>query len=247
MPARDIAYAVTSGYSASYVPGASFSLLPGGRSTTTVVVKNDGVVAWSAAGANPVRLAAHLVDAAGNVVVWDGARTSLTADVAPGASNSYLVTVDAPLVPGAYRARVDIVREGIEWFSGLGIAPADVPLTVAADYRAQLNLPPGPLSISRAAPNVPLTITNITTVRWTTAGAAPVRLAFHWYDAAGNVLVWDGPRTEFGRDVAPGETVTVNLTLGAPPAGAAAVTIDLVSEGVRWFGAGQRRTVALLP
>ena len=247
VPARDIVYVVTSGYSASYVPGASFTLLPGGRSTTKVGVKNDGVVAWSAAGANPVRLAAHLVDAAGNVVLWDGARTSLTADVAPGASSSYLVAVDAPLTPGAYRARVDIVREGIEWFSGLGITPADVPLTVAADYRAQLNLAPGSLSISRTAPNVPMTITNITNVLWTTAGAAPVRLSSHWYDDRGNVLVWDGPRTELGRDVAPGETVAVSVALGTPPAGAAAVTIDLVSEGVRWFGAGQRRTVALLP
>jgi hypothetical protein len=69
----------------------------------------------------------------------------------------------------------------------------------------------------------------------------------HWYDAAGSVLVWDGPRTELGRDVTPGETLTVSVALGTPPAGASAVAVDLVSEGVRWFGAAQKRSVAMLP
>ncbi|MDO8506724.1 MAG: S8 family serine peptidase [Candidatus Limnocylindria bacterium] len=245
VPSRDVAYVVSSGYAAAYVPGPAFTLLPGGRSITTVGVQNTGVVAWAANGANPVHLAAHVVDSSGTVVVWDGTRTALKADVAPGTSDAYPITVDAPLAPGAYRARVDIVREGIEWFSGLGIAPADVPLTVAADYRAQL--PIGPLSVSRAAPTAQIAITNITSVLWSTTGIAPVRISAHWYDAAGNVLVWDGPRTELPHDVRPGETINVTVALATPPAGATTVAIDLVSEGVRWFAAGQSRSVVLLP
>lgn len=243
---RDIAYVVTSGYSASYaVPGGTLALLPGGRVTARVGVKNDGVLLWSAAGTNPVRIAAHLVDASGAVVIWDGARTSLVADVAPGVTGAYPVIIDAPRTAGTYRARVDLVREGLVWLSGLGVPPGEQAIAVIADYRAQLDA--GPLSVSRSKPSVQVSLTNVSGVPWTTAGSAPVRLAAHWYDAAGNVLVWDGPRTELPRDVLAGETVSVTVALGSPPAGAAAVTIDLVSEGIRWFGAGPKRAVTLLP
>jgi len=245
VPTRDITYSVTSGFAASYTPGAIATLLPGERASVTVGVRNDGILAWPAAGANPVRLAAHVVDASGNVVLWDGARTALAADVAPGASGSYQVAVDAPLAPGAYRARVDLVREGVAWFSGLGIATGDVPLLVVADYRARL--PTGPLSVSRAAPVAQTTVTNVTSALWTAGGPAPVRASVHWYDAAGNVLVWDGPRTALPRDVAPGETIALSVALGPVPAGAASATIDLVSEGVRWFGAGATRPVTFVP
>lgn len=244
---RDIGYVVTTGYSASYAPpAAAATLLPGERTSITVGLKNDGVVAWAAAGANPVHLAAHLADAAGNVVLWDGVRTAFAADVAPGTSVLYAVAVDAPLAAGAYRARVDLVREGIAWFSTIGIAPADVPFSVASDYRAQI-VTPSAIMVSRSAPALQVTIANVTPVLWTAGGPAPVDVAAHWYDAAGNVLAWDGPRTPLGRDVGPGQSVTLNVALGTPPAGAFAVTVDLVSEGVRWFGAGQRSTVTLLP
>lgn len=243
---RDIAYVVTSGYHASYtVPGGVIALLPGGRVMPRVGVKNDGPVAWSAGGSNPVRLASHLVDASGAVVSWDGARTTFRADVAPGVADSYPLVIDAPRAAGSYRARVDLVREGIAWFSGLGVAPGEQAIVVVADYRA--SLPVGPLGVSRSAPTAQISLTNLSGVRWTTAGSAPVRLATHWYDAVGNVLLWDGPRTELPRDVLAGETVSVTVALGSPPPGAAAVTIDLVSEGIRWFGAGEKRAVTLLP
>ena len=83
--------------------------------------------------------------------------------------------------------------------------------------------------------------------RWTLSTAAPLNLAAHWFDAAGQTLVWDGPRTPLAQSVAPGATVTVAVALGTPPEGAAFVQIDLVSEGVRWFGAGLQRPVTLAP
>jgi subtilisin family serine protease len=242
---RDLQYLVTSGFAASYVPGALFAQLPGGRQSLKVGVRNDGAVSWAAAGTNPVHLAAHIVDASGTVVSWDGARTAFPSDVAPGGNDAYLVTVDAPLVAGSYLARVDLVREGVTWFSGIGVPTAETPLLVIADYRAQL--PVGGLSVSRTSPVAQVAITNITSALWSTAGAAPVRAAVHWYDAAGRVLVWDGPRSELGHDIAPGETVTVTVALGAIPQGAASLAIDLVSEGVRWFGAGAIRPVTFTP
>ena len=242
---HDLTANVRSAYVATYAVGAPSVLLPGGRTTVPVTVVNSGAVAWTAAGTSPVRLAAHVNDAKGNVVLWDGARTSFTADVAPGASVKLDLIVDAPSAPGPYRVRVDLVREGIAWFSGLGVSTADVDLLVAGDFRA--SLPGGPLTVSRANPVAALAVKNTSIATWTTSGAAPVNVGVHWYDAAGNTLLWDGPRTALPQAVAPNETVTVSVRLGAPPEGASFATIDLVSEGIAWFGSGTLRPVTIVP
>jgi hypothetical protein len=242
--AIDIEAGVRAGYVATYRVGTPAILLPGGRSAIPVTVTNTGTATWSPATANPVRIATHLSDAAANVVLWDGLRTDLP-EVAPGASIATQVVVDAPATPGSYRVRVDAVREGLAWFSGLGVAAGEVDLLVVADYRAEL--PTGPLTVSAAAPQAEVTIRNIGVATWSLALASPLALSAHWYDAAGNVLVWDGPRTPLPVAVAPGEQITLKVDLGTPPPGAAAVTIDLVSEGLRWFGAGLRRPVTLGP
>ena len=242
---HDLTANVRSAYVATYAVGLPPVLLPGGRTTVPVTVVNSGTAAWAAAGASPVRLAAHVNDAKGNVVIWDGARTSLAADVAPGASVKLDLIVDAPSAPGPYRVRIDLVREGIVWFSGLGVSTADVDLLVAADFRA--SLPGGPLTVSRANPVAALAVKNTSIATWTTSGAAPVNVGVHWFDAAGNTLLWDGPRTALPRAVAPNETVSVSVRLGAPPEGASFATIDLVSEGIAWFGSGTLRSVTIVP
>lgn len=242
---RDVPFSVTSGYGATYTPGTVPTLLPGGRAILPLVIRNDGVATWTAGGATPVRVSSHIVDALGRIVIWEGARTSLAADVAPGGTVTTTLVADMPLVPGSYRLRIDLVREGVSWFSGLGVPAIDVPITVVPDYRATFTS--GPLSVSRASPNVLVTIANTSSALWSSQSAAPIRVSAHWYDAAGAVLVWDGPRTTLPRDIAPGESVTVTVALGVPPAGAAAVVIDLVADGLTWFGAGNSRAVTLIP
>ncbi|HEV8228992.1 MAG TPA: S8 family serine peptidase [Candidatus Limnocylindria bacterium] len=245
VPTRDIPFSITSGFAASYTPGAVPALLPGGRGLLPVQLRNDGTAAWTATGTNPVRLATHVFDMQGNVVRWDGERTPFTADVTPGTSVSALAVLDAPLLPGTYRVRLDLVREGVAWFSELGVRTAETTLVVLPDYRAQL--PSGPLAVSRAAHTATLTLTNISGATWSSGGAVPIRVATHWYDAAGSVLLWDGPRTALPRTIVPGESVALTVELGVPPAGAAAVTIDLVADGLQWFGAGSRRPVTFAP
>jgi len=242
---HDLAASVRAAYVASYTVGASTVLLPGGRTVIAVTVKNDGTVPWTAGGSDPVRLATHVSDARGSTVIWDGQRTSFASDVAPGASVTTNAVVDAPLVAGSYRVRVDVVREGIAWFSSLGVPTGDADLLVAADFRARL--PGGTLTVSRASPVVEIAVTNTGIATWTPGWLAPLALAAHWFDAGGAVLVWDGPRTPVRAPVAPNETMTLAVQLGTPPPGAALLTIDLVADGFRWFGSGPLRVVTLVP
>jgi peptidoglycan hydrolase-like amidase len=63
-----------------------------------------------------------------------------------------------------------------------------------------------------------------------------VTLSYHWHDAAGGIVVWDGLRTPLPQSVAPGATVSLTATVVAPAtACSCTLTFDLVREGVAWF------------
>jgi hypothetical protein len=70
----------------------------------------------------------------------------------------------------------------------------------------------------------------------------PVRLSYHWLDGAGSAVVFDGERTLLPADLAPGgeAVVPARVTTDQLEPGAYILEIDLVHEGVRWFGCGAR-------
>jgi SAM-dependent methyltransferase len=68
----------------------------------------------------PVFASYHWLDAKGAVAVQDGARTPLPRPVAPGADCEMTVRIDTPGTPGRYTLAVDLVEEGVTWFSGAG-------------------------------------------------------------------------------------------------------------------------------
>jgi subtilisin family serine protease len=242
---RDFAIGVTNGFSASYAVSPLGPLQPGGRVALPVTLKNDGLAVWPAGGPNPIHIAAHVADGFGATVAWDGERSSLPNDVAPGQSVSTFVIVNAPVKAGSYIVRVDLVREGIAWLSSYGIAPATLALQDVEDYRATFQT--GTATISRATPKISVTITNPSIATWSNTGPNPVDVSSHWVAADGTVLAWDGPRAALGQPVAPGASVTIDLPLASPPPGATGLVIDLVAEGLRWFGAGAPRPVTLVP
>src|SRR5438093_12068979 len=73
-------------------------------------------------------------------------------------------------------------------------------------------------------------------------------MSYHWHAVAtGNAVVWDGRRTPLAASVDPGQTATVSATVTAPPSPCAcALTLDLVREGVAWFGSLGGATTRLL-
>ena len=246
---RDIAISITTGVGATYAfasPATAF--LPGSRVVVPVTLTNTGLLTWAAGGPNPVHAVAHLFDPIGRVVVWDGERALLPRDVAPGQSVSVPVALAVPLgsSPVTYVVRVDLVREGLAWFSDDGVAPGTGALSASPDYRSSVAT--SAPTVSRAAPSIAITLTNTSAVPWTSGGAAPIDVSSHWLAADGTPLVWDGPRLALGaQTVAPGASISLTVPLAPPPVGAVAVVVDLVAEGLRWFGSGSPTRITLVP
>jgi hypothetical protein len=107
--------------------------------------------------------------------------------------------------------------------------------------------PSGPLAVrwhgyelpalrAGAAATFPLELENAGSAAWRSEGGVGVHLAYHWLDLRGNPIVWAGAFVQFPRVVAPGERLTVPMTLRAPASpGRYRLALDLVDEGRAWF------------
>jgi 4-amino-4-deoxy-L-arabinose transferase-like glycosyltransferase len=86
----------------------------------TVSVRNASSSIWVAGDRSgaPLRVALgnHWLDRDGKVIVNDDGRSPLTRDLAPGASLTTTLTVNAPRRPGEYLLELDLLQEGGSWF-----------------------------------------------------------------------------------------------------------------------------------
>ena len=222
---------------AVFTPPGGATAGPDQHVALPTVVMNVGTTLWSSSGPAPILIAYHLYDASGNLLRWDGLRTPLGADVPPGTSRAVHIDVLAPHLPGSYFIRVDLVREGVAWFSSRGspasATPLRVPSMLAASYAAD-TLPTG--SAASTTLTGTIAITNTGAARWPAGGSSPVLLSYHITAASGQLVVWDGARNALPRDVLPGETVTVSAAIRVPATpGSYTIAWDAVQEGVAWF------------
>ncbi len=112
-------------YAASYTLDQPRLTLPAGaQAGVGVTVTNRGALAWPHAGNDAVHLSHHW-ERDGGIVQFEGQRTRLPHDLAPGASARLVAAVMAPAAPGSYRLRWDLVRETVTWFSARGVATGD--------------------------------------------------------------------------------------------------------------------------
>jgi glycosyltransferase involved in cell wall biosynthesis len=96
-----------------------------------VAVRNTGAETWPHRGAHPVTLSYHWLDTRGQVVDFEGVRALLPAPLRPGETAELLLQVEPPPRPGEYLLALDMVEEGVNWFSLQGVAPSTVAITVA--------------------------------------------------------------------------------------------------------------------
>lgn len=108
----------------------------------------------------------------------------------------------------------------------------------------QIFVPRAPLGGFEAgqAQTVRIAVTNPSDVTWPAlgrdGGGYSVRLSYHWFDAARQMVVFEGRRTLLPHDLGPGETVELSAVIEAPAQpGRYLLRLTMVQEGVAWFDA----------
>ncbi len=90
----------------------------GERTMILVRIQNKGWMTWSSRSTpNPIYASYHWMDKKGRMIVYDGIRTPLPGDIAPGESCDVQIWIEAPARRGLYILVIDFVHEGITWFS----------------------------------------------------------------------------------------------------------------------------------
>lgn len=100
----------------------------GKEQNVMVTLKNLSDESWPS---KAIAISYHFYKEDKMVDKYDGARTSLPHDIAPGEQftvNS--VRVVAPKVPGAYQLQITLVHENVAWFEGKGAKTLLVPVKV---------------------------------------------------------------------------------------------------------------------
>jgi O-antigen ligase len=126
---------VDSWYRANYSTPSSVAADAGGETTVPVRLENTGDRTWDASGPHPFALSYHLEDASGKSVTYDGVRTPLPLDVAPGSAVDVQAQILAPGSQGSYVIEWDGVQEAVTWFSWAGTPVARTNLTVLGPDR----------------------------------------------------------------------------------------------------------------
>jgi len=237
------------GVSLDFKAGYTFNAIPkftaGQTTTVPVTIRNAGNGTFPTTNAYPVNVSYHWSTASGANVLWDGARTPIGADLLSGQSVTVNAAVTAPTTGGSFVLKVDLVQEGVAWFSAKGAPTGNTAVTlegpVIASFGANYAIPPITGTASGRT-TAQITLGNTSNFTWPAAGANPVTLSYHWLNTSGQTVVWDGLRTKLPADVPAGQLTQVQASLAFPSAvGTYVLRWDLVQEGVSWFsGKGVR-------
>jgi LCP family protein required for cell wall assembly len=206
-----------------------------------VKVKNTGNLTWNMNGDNPVYLGYHWVDFnSREVVVFDGERSIISQDgIDVGQETVFDLDVISPSEPGEYILQIDLVHEGVTWFSFQGVPSLEKFITMDISYSAQYD-------DEGSTPNVlepgqefetQVTVRNSGFLKWSTEGNNKVRLGTHWINRdTQDVVIWDGDRGLLTEDISHDEETVVEIIMKAPTTpGRYILQYDMVYEGITWF------------
>jgi hypothetical protein len=214
----------------------------GQRGSAYVEVKNTGTKPWPWSGDEAIYLGYRWLDAQGQEVAVDGAKSALlTKSIEPGEVATFRdVSIRIPSAPGAFRLVWDLRQAGV-WLSALGVAVLEQPVQVVAPaYGVEWQVlqpwpawfPPGEEQLTS------FRLRNIGTKTWLAGGDNPVHLAYTWFTEDGKLSEpWDTFRTRLPQDVAAGSSVDLfDVPFKTPPVTANYILrYDLVEEGKTWF------------
>lgn len=96
---------------------------PGELFQIQLKVKNLGWLSWSSGAKSPVLASYRWLDGSGRMVVQDGLRTPLAWNVEQDSEEDIVLRIEAPSAVGEATLLVDLVHEGVTWFSEQGVPP----------------------------------------------------------------------------------------------------------------------------
>ncbi len=181
------------------------NMLTGRVYNATVGFKNTGEVTWD--NALGFRLAAVNP---GNDSVWGTNRVALAVPVAPGQTGSFALAFSAPLVPGPYDFRWQMIQGTNGLFGQVG-SNSVVTVTVPVNNALFVTQTVASVMVTGQTYNVSVTLRNTGDTTWTTA-AGYALAAINPVDNT----VWGGNRAPLTAAVPPGAEAVFNFVATAP-------------------------------
>ena len=171
--------------------------------------------------------------------------------VAPGATGTFVYTLQAPRAPGTYRESFDLVIDGVAWFNSGGytltinVVPATNNSTVIS------NTLPTAMNANTTATGT-ITIRNDSNITWQKAGAFPTILGTSApYSRASQFMASDWlsssvPVRMQETSVAPGANATFVVTLKAPPTNGTYVeSFNALQDKLTWTTGSASKTIVV--
>lgn len=111
---------------------APAAMKPGQRVDIRFKVKNLGNSSWPAVGTKDFRYQVNLGNRwIGAGTTFEDNRAAMNADLPPGGETEMTLAITAPGTPGEYTLELDMVHEGVTWFSEKGARPLRLKVRVA--------------------------------------------------------------------------------------------------------------------
>jgi glucose/arabinose dehydrogenase len=209
----------------------------------SITATNTGNLPWHALGPDRVWLTAYFgktSDTPPASGVW---YVPLFKDVQPGESITLTFDILAPTATGTYTLRHRMFSEQDGWFNEMQRTPVSV-----EKLSAQYIVTPPTTWKPGETKTYSITLVNKGTKTWNARGTNLVDLGVYFDGTSDDIGAWASEPKRFSlpNDVAPGGSVTIQVTMTAPTApGTYVLRHRMVKEFVNWFLPLQKTTVTV--
>jgi spore germination protein YaaH len=228
----------SAGYSMAKAP-TTWTLLH--AQTFLVTVTNTGNQTWPFAGHTRVDLDLHFTSRSGGAAkqaYWLTSKAyNLPINVAPGHSVTVTVTVSGPPSPGSMFLEAEMVKEHQFWFKRYA---AVMVMAAPPGWSATYHITHVPtIWVVGKSQTFLVSVTNNGTKTWPSTGFTEVNLDLHFASSAGgapNQANWVISKAfKLPKNVGPGHSVGVVVTIASPKSGSFVLELEMVKEHQFWF------------